>query len=313
MYKRILNSARLSDNSCRSIFFITTYFSDFILVPARSRRVVTTTLEQRGFVFSQSADAFVSQLSPSSPLTPHHTRNMSSSTSSVESGQPSTPPAQSVPELQSRTFARLKKHHIEPSVDKSLRLILCAGNKDPDPEPSRRLQEDLLQVLLATAPANPPQATARPETPSSDRALDFSTRFLSMTVTATDAISILLEHSLAERLGSSLLGAKQEEDILIPITLDLRDLSMEATGIVCGVAGRLAKEPSTEDASPGTMSPHPLDISFLSTARAGTVIVKVSELNRAVAALEDADEEASTGAHHDQEAILGRIEGLGIV
>jgi hypothetical protein len=197
-------------------------------------------------------------------------------------------------------------------VDKSLRLILCAGNKDPDPDPARRLQEDLLQVLLASTPANLPQATARPESPTTDKTLDFSTRFLSMTITATDAISILLEYSLAERLGSSLLGAKQEEDILIPITLDLRDLSMEATGIVCGVAGRLAKEPSREEASPGTLSPSPLDISFLSTARAGTVIVKVSELDRAIAALEDADEEASSGAHQEQEAILGQIEGLGI-
>ena len=297
----------------RSIFFITTYFSDFILVPARSRRVVTTTLEQRGFIFSQAADAFVSQLSPSSPFVPHHTRNMSSSTSSAESGPPITPPAQSVPELQTRTFARLKKHNIQPSVDKSLRLILCAGSTDPDPELARKLQEDLLQVLLATTPSNPPQATARPETPATDQTLDFSTRFLSLTITATDAISVLLEHGLAERLGSSLLGAKQEEDILIPITLDLRDLSMEATGIVCGVAGRLAKQEICEGTSPGTKTPQSVDISFLSTARAGTVIVKASDAHRAVTALASADEEVLNGTHHqDHESILGKLEGLGI-
>jgi hypothetical protein len=38
--------------------------------------------------------------------------------------------------------------------------------------------------------------------------------------------------------SSILLGSK--EDILIPITLDLRDVPIDATGIVCGVAGRLA-------------------------------------------------------------------------
>ena len=281
-------------------------------MPSGSRRIVTTTLEQRGFVFSQSADAFVSQLSPSSPATPHHKRNVSSSTSSAESGPPITPPAQSVPELQSRTFTRLKKYGIEPKVDKSLRLILCAGSKDPDPELAWRLQGDLLQVLMATTPANLPQATARPESPTPDTTLDFSTRFLSLTMTANEAISVLLEHSLAERLGSSLLGAKQEEDILIPITLDLRDLSMEATGIVCGVAGRLAKETPSDDTSPGTRTSTPVDLSFLSTARAGTVIVKIGELDRAVGALESADEQATNGPKEEHENILGKIEGLGI-
>lgn len=281
-------------------------------MPSRARRVVTTTLEQRGFVFSRSADAFVSQLSPSSPCTPRHQRNLSSSTSSVESGPPTTPPAQSVPELQSRTFARLKHHHIQPQVDKSLRLILCAGSKDPDPELARQFQEDLLQVLMATSPANLPQANARPESPTPDKTLDFSTQFLSLTITANDAISVLLEHSLAERLGSSLLGAKQEEDILIPITLDLRKLSMEATGIVCGVAGRLAKETTSDDASPGTRTPNPVDLSFLSTARAGTVIVKASELDRAVTALGSADKEVTNGTYSDHDSILGETEGLGI-
>jgi hypothetical protein len=296
----------------RTIFFITTYFSDFILVPSRSQSIVTTTLEQRGFVFSKSADAFVSQLSPSSPSTRHHKRNVSSSTSSAESGPPITPPAQSVPELKSRTFATLKKHGIEPKVDDSLRLILCAGSKDPDPELARQLQEDLLQVLMATTPASLPQATARPESPTPGSTLDFSTGFLSLTITANDAISVLLEHSLADRLGSSLLGAKQEEDILIPITLDLRDLSMQATGIVCGVAGRLAKESKSDGSSPGTRTPTAVDLSFLSTARAGTVIVKVSELERAVKALQNADDEVINGTTKDHESNMGKIEGLGI-
>lgn len=237
---------------------------------------------------------------------------MSSSTSSAESGPPITPPAQSVPELQSRTFARLQKYGIEPKVDKSLRLILCAGSKDPDPDLARQLQEDLLQVLMATTPASLPEATARPESPTPKTTLDFSTRFLSLTITANDAISVLLEHSLAERLGSSLLGAKQEEDVLIPITLDLRDLSMEATGIVCGVAGRLAKETPGDDASPGTQTPSPIDLSFLSTARAGTLIVKVNELDRAVAALESADVEATNDMEKGEGGVLDSMEGLGI-
>ena len=81
----------------------------------------------------------------------------------------------------------------------------------------------------------------------------------------------------------ALLGSN---DVLVPIVLDLRDLSPDVTGIVCGVAGRLAQankeavqrlELGEEDVG---------EISFLSTARTGTVIVREAELGRAVRALE---------------------------
>lgn len=69
---------------------------------------------------------------------------------------------------------------------------------------------------------------------------------------------------------------------------------MESTGIVCGVAGRLAQAGSEVDEldwSPQSARTNGneggiVDISFLSTARAGTVIVKASQLELAVEALE---------------------------
>jgi hypothetical protein len=143
----------------------------------------------------------------------------------------------------------------------------------------------------------------------------FSTRFLSLTLTCNEPISVLLESSLLETLGPSLLGAKEDQDTLIPITLDLRDLPMESTGIVCGVAGRLAQgttagslnggsvtageeaqegetSPSTREQSEEGKKGDAVEISFLSTARAGTVIVKASDLDRAMRALEEAAEVA---------------------
>lgn len=178
-------------------------------------------------------------------------------------------------------------------------------------------------------------------------------RFLSLTIAALDpAASLLLEERLLPRFsrssGSSqeyedgsglLLGSK--EDYLIPIMLDLRDLPLEASGIVCGVAGRLAeaKETSVRPSSGETsavgsqdssvmgfvptlfdtfgtrlalggdspsknhnLAPLPptthhlkpdidpsadaVEISFLSTARGGTIIVSEHELKRAIDALE---------------------------
>lgn len=99
--------------------------------------------------------------------------------------------------------------------------------------------------------------------------------------------------------------------MLVPITLDLRELPLEASGIVCGVAGRLAqgtkkqgfgqgspvegpgeREKSSGGGGGGDADPDGggTEISFLSTARAGTVIVKESELDRALRALEEGAE-----------------------
>jgi len=106
-----------------------------------------------------------------------------------------------------------------------------------------------------------------------------TTRFLSLTLTDADPASLLLEQDLVGPFGDALLGSKT--DVLVPITLDLRDLPLEATGIVCGVAGRLATGTAT-----GLLEA--VEISFLSTAKAGTVIVREEDLQRAREALETA-------------------------
>lgn len=246
-------------------------------------------------------DAFVSQLSPSSPTLPPGGRPISCSPFH-ENSAPPTPPARDIPELQIRTFTKLKRHNINPLVDSNVRLANCAGSREYNPTSEERLKNDLLQVLLATgsAPsekeAKPPsKATAglgvdRPRDTTSNR-LDFGAKFLSVTITSGEPISVLLEHRLLGRLGDSLLGAKSEDDALIPITLDLRDLPLDATGIVCGVAGRLAQESVDMDqglkVSPEMLGrTDPVEIAFLSTVRAGTVIVRASQLEKALEALE---------------------------
>ncbi|KAL2409069.1 hypothetical protein ABEF93_008511 [Exophiala dermatitidis] len=323
-----------------SIFFITTYFSDYILVPFRQRRTVTKALQQRGFVFSHTADAFVSQLSPSSPALPdggsggsgsgrHRTWPSPFYETITSTSTPATPPAKDIPELQMRTFTKLKRNNVTPLVDGAVRLASCAGSREYSLESEDRLKNDLLQVLLATAAVplrakeiatgttaadntngdnNAHVESADPDTEESisdyrDSETDFGARFLSLTITSGEPISLLIEHRLLDRLGASLLGAKSVDDALVPITLDLRDLPLEATGIVCGVAGRLAQGDSTgldgdlheKELSPGSGSGssrtddgevESIDISFLSTARAGTVIVRASQLQRALNALE---------------------------
>lgn len=314
-----------------SIFFISTYFSDYILVPSRSKEQVVHALEKRGFTFEVNSDAFVNNLQS-------HFYPTSPRTAPTQHSPPATPPPSSLSELQTRTFASLRRHNIVPRVDRSLRLVQCAAHHRDrsDVTSSSILRPALTTALLVDRP-----------------------RFLSLTLTPADpAASILLEKRLLPRFSSDptlgtaadeessvLLGSK--EDILVPITLDLRDLPLEATGIVCGVAGRLAEAThSRADNNPsGSPSPihgakrfsfdsgadtsqlsssvssiavstssktdfhsptndHPLsqsfhrlepepnwypdavEISFLSTARAGTVLVGERELDRAVEALD---------------------------
>ncbi|KAJ5495304.1 hypothetical protein N7539_000420 [Penicillium diatomitis] len=291
-----------------SIFFITTYFSDYILVPRRHKASVISALESKGFQFENANDAFVS------PLTPTAERKLSDAMSPV------TPPPSTVAELQTRTFQNLRARHIFPTVDDSIRLVQCAVHHEYYSRESSLsiLREALITTLVVDDP-----------------------RFLSLTLAALDSsASLLLEKRLLPRFArlsqdgndkDLLLGA--HGDTLVPIMLDLRDLPLEASGIVCGVAGRLAEATScppsainSEDSSePGSttqqatsaskvsreistrltlgssVTPSPLshhlkpdvdpsadavEISFLSTARAGTIIVGVDELQRAVDALE---------------------------
>lgn len=220
-------------------------------------------LEDRGFVFEQHAEAYVN---------PAHHRN-TSSTSSCDMPPPGTPPPATVSELQTRTFATLKRRNVVSSVDPGIRLVQCGGRKDIARHVngggiSTVTTEEKLQLGLVKCLISQPE-------------------FLSLTLTDSEPASVLLEKRLLTHFDgginsdSVLLGSK--EDILIPIILDLRELPLESTGIVCGVAGRLAGGTAgqLEDA---------VEMSYLSTARAGTVMVAEHELDRALGALRGAED-----------------------
>lgn len=261
----------------------------------------------------------MSQLSPSSPAFGRPS-NSSSPLLFCDTPTPSTPPAKDLPELQIRTFTKLRRSNIRPLVDGEVRLASCAGSREIDVQRDERLKSDLLQVLISTATVPDVSTTGvtgfglendTASAPAADDAANggggdddasggatgdtpnLGAKFLSLTITAGEPISVLVEHRLLERLGQSLLGAKADEDALIPITLDLRDLPLDATGIVCGVAGRLVQGGTDDDeelvlveAETDTAKVEPVEISFLSTARAGTVIVRASQLQKALDALE---------------------------
>ncbi|RPB26930.1 hypothetical protein L211DRAFT_779960 [Terfezia boudieri ATCC MYA-4762] len=235
-----------------SIFFITTYFSDYILVPAKNRAHVTKALEKQGFAFEKHSDSFVAT---------HHRSTSASSISSV----PSTPLPTTIEELEAKTFATLKRQNVVPTVSTNTRLVLCAGRRRVSRAGTTMRSDDgglylgLVKCLVS-----------QPE-------------FLSVTLTNHEPASLLLQKDLLPMFGStdSLLGTKG--DVLIPIVLDLRGLPVESTGIVCGVAGRLVGR-TGGGALFGDASDS-VEMSYLSTARAGTVMVAEEDIERAIGAL----------------------------
>ncbi|KAI1501087.1 ACT domain-containing protein [Biscogniauxia marginata] len=248
------------------IFFITTYYSDFILVPSKDRHTVVQTLLARNFEFIEDESAFVS------PTAMSHGRGKSQS-----SDPPSTPPPSSVAELQVRTFALLKRRSVTPYISPGLSLVQCSGRDISElVDFNRRLP----MSRRATGNGHRRSWLDHVDTKlytSLISVLALQPKFLSITLAQDDAPSLLLDKTLLGAFGDSLVG--DTEGDLIPIFLDLVNLPLEATGIVSGVAGKLVEEMRMVETGVSG------ELSYLSTARAGAVILPNEQSMKALEVL----------------------------
>ncbi|KAI1818165.1 ACT domain-containing protein [Poronia punctata] len=249
------------------ILFITTYYSDFILVPERKKNAVVQALLARNFVRVEEDSAYVS------PTVMSHSRGHSQS-----SDPPSTPPPSSVDELQKRTFDLLKKRHVVPYICDGLSIVQCSGrdvselmdeyNSTRRPSSGRTgnghraswldTMDTKLYTSLVAALAGQP-------------------RFLSITLATEDSPSLLLDKSLLPVFGDTVRG--DTEGNLVPIFLDLANLPLEATGIVSGVAGKLVSEMGMVELGVSG------ELLYLSTVRAGAVILSNEQSIKALEVL----------------------------
>lgn len=258
------------------LFFITSYYSDFILVPFPARAMVISALEDRGFVFEadEGGDAGY-MMNPASPLLAA-SRPRNGSTSSFEFPVMSgTPPPATVPELQTKTFKTLKANGIVPVTDPTVELVTCAGVKDSTASTSAaNFSEGKLQLGLTKCLAQTPPP-----------------KFFSVTLTDSESASLTLEKKLTSMFfndGEDLLLGKDGSE-QVAITLDLKDLPQESTGIVCGVASRLS------DGMRGRIG-EVFNMSYLSTAKAGHVIVYLDELEDVMSAFTGTEQNGSSHA-----------------
>ncbi|KAH6845571.1 ACT domain-containing protein [Chaetomium sp. MPI-CAGE-AT-0009] len=254
-----------------SIFFITTYYSDFILVPTKDRQAVVETLLTRGFVFDDDGNSPTLATATATrhhPSAGRHTR-APPTTQQTQTSDPAT-----ITALQQRTFALLQKRHITPRIEPGLTLVQCSGIRGavtPSHQPTSSLSRSGARapqqpphLRTTTSTSNPIKRTAWVDTidtklyTSTVAALAACPRFLSITLTPDDPPALLVDRALLGLFGDSLVGplAEGDEDeeegggdeggaddgALVPLFLDLADLPFEAAGIVSGVAGRLVAE-----------------------------------------------------------------------
>lgn len=265
------------------IFFITTYYSDFVIVPAKDRQSVVKALLAKGFTFVED-DA--SSSTTTFAASPTHSRQGSSSEIRTATIRAPSPPPSSVRELQDRTFANLKKNNVIPYIEPGLRLIQCAGREEWDvpggyserPSLSRGMNgashhrgrsDNHSQMGFCWADTVDTKLYA-----SLVAALVSQPRFLSVTLAKGDSPSLLIDRNLRASFGDSVIGPA--EGSLVPIFLDLVDLPFEATGIVSGVAETLVREIRGSETE--SIESDELELSYLSTARAGAVVLS-SELS----------------------------------
>lgn len=258
-----------------SIFFITSYYSDFILVPLNSKETVIQALEERGFAFEPVSNGHGANMTNvSSPLHGHkRSGSSSSSLDPLDLQPPGTPPPSTVAEWQTKTFSTLRRNDISPLVDTTLELCTCAGYRSDDNDIHDKLVLGIFNSLLS----NP--------------------RFISLTLTSTDTTSLTLDRSLLAHFpdqGQDIL--LQNDQAYFAIVFDLRKLPEESTGIVCGVAGRLLDKLGEQEEQGGGA----FNMSYLSTARTGNVIVQEDEVENALEALVEEEMEVVSSADGDE-------------
>lgn len=246
------------------IFFITTYYSDFILAPTRERQNVVAALRERGFEMSENQSNFVSS--------PTYSRKNSASHHS--SSPPSTPPPSNDDELQLRTFDLLHKRSVSPYVDEDLELVQCSGREISQLADAYGHRSSISRHTVTDNRQSWIENVDTKLYASLISVLVSQPRFISITLAHEDPPSLLMDKNLLGLFSDSLVG--DMDNILIPIFLDLVNLPSEVTGIVCGVSGRLVDDMQMKATS---------ELSYLSTARAGVVILPEEQSTRALSIL----------------------------
>lgn len=291
------------------IFFIPTYLSNYVLVPHHARDKVTETLKSRGFTFSKTTNSYVGQTGTESPIftspsnyidelvshvdrsystTPLRHNSVSSTESSNSNGscggnRSSVPLSPSLTALGKETIETFRHNSVHPKINLETKLILTAvrnisssghhflhdspvldkneghfGHKAKERVHRDKIYYTIIEILL-----DPPD-------------------FFTVTIVDGKELSIIFDADTASLFESEKLYGS-DTDYIIPISFDLSKLPEDSTGIVAGVASQLYAYKPNDDF--GDSDNSFIEMSYLSTAKSGVVMVPQNTIALAIAAL----------------------------
>ncbi|EAQ90508.1 hypothetical protein CHGG_02443 [Chaetomium globosum CBS 148.51] len=180
-----------------SIFFITTYYSDFILIPTKDRQAVVETLLSRDFVFSDD-DGQTNLVCGTSPTTATATTTTPTPQTQPQPQPPQTSDPATISTLQQRTFTLLQKRHITPYLSPGLTLVQCSGIRGavtPSHQPSAKPNPNPKAQQRRAPPAWVDTIDTKLYT-SIVTALAAAPRFLSVTLAPDDPPALLVDRAL---------------------------------------------------------------------------------------------------------------------
>ncbi len=156
-------------------------------------------------------------------------------------------------DVEEQTFTLFHRAHIVPVIDTKCKLLLTGAR-------SGEVAATIVKVATALA-ATKVESPAFPD-------------YFAITRTSLNEVSLLLPKSASvrARLGfpsRSIIGLTQ--DLIIPIIIDLEALPLDSTGIVAGLASKLLSGSQRKAHSP-------LEMSYLSMAKSGIVMVPLEDV-----------------------------------
>lgn len=206
MGKRVLELTEPLSSADISLFFLSNYFSDIVLIAESARDQVVSILETKGFSFSNVSQSYV----------------VESVESSANFKVSDTIAAQT---LDVRAFELFEESHIVPEIENT-KLLLTGARAGQSAD-----------VITTTA-------NALAKCHINDVSEDFADYF-AITRTSSREVALLLPKSsrIRARLGyqsKCLVGSTS--DIVVPIKIDLSKLPVDSKGIVAGIALKLLKK-----------------------------------------------------------------------
>lgn len=238
---KILELTEPLSNNGILLYFLSTHFSNIVLIPYDLRKKVITTLLLKNFEFSGSSNSYIFNQSPvNTPVKEFGELDLIVNDTDENDESDSN-------DLSVKAFNTFKNVGTKPWVDRSTLLLLTGARTGYVGE-----------VIEMTA-----KMTLRPSC---------IPKYFAITRTASEEVSLLLPKSsrIRANLGfksKTLMGSAQ--DVIVPIALDFHLLPLKTSGIVAGVAQSILHGVKTSDIAVS----FPFEMYYLSMAKSAIIMI----------------------------------------